>query len=161
MTKVTNKSKLNIGDIVKHEYRKTLTFKVTEVSPRVKIRRCNKAGDINERFKGYGLAPRDFSQGLITLVSKAVVEAKDPEVFYSKIVKEEGITVDQLESSTPFNELSNIINEFRKIECDLSPENLTCDGEASAYYVRKKKKELLSKWALLEQYVGRKVLAEV
>jgi hypothetical protein len=47
--------------------------------------------------------------------------------------------------------------QFLSIACQLSPENLCCDGEAPMSYVRKRVKELHKQWANLEQVVGRKV----
>lgn len=40
---------------------------------------------------------------------------------------------------------------------DLSPENLTCDGELSRAEVNKKLKDINRAWAYLEQIYGRKV----
>jgi len=31
----------------------------------------------------------------------------------------------------------NLLNQFREVECNLSPENLCCDGEASVAWIRK------------------------
>ncbi len=38
-----------------------------------------------------------------------------------------------------------LLEELRKIECELSPENLTCDGEASPVYVRRRAIQL-NRW---------------
>lgn len=52
---------------------------------------------------------------------------------------------------------NEIMQEFLTLECALSPENLTGDGEFSREYVRKREAELMRKWAALEARVGRKV----
>lgn len=46
---------------------------------------------------------------------------------------------------------------FDKIATDLSPENLTCDGELSGAAVRKRAKELNAEWKELEILFGRPV----
>ena len=46
---------------------------------------------------------------------------------------------------------------FDKILCDLSPENLCCDGEISASAARKKASGLHAEWRELERLFGRKV----
>ena len=48
-----------------------------------------------------------------------------------------------------------IIADLQMIECALSPENLSCDGEASASYVKKKSKELHAKRKALVIELGR------
>lgn len=50
-----------------------------------------------------------------------------------------------------------IIEWFKEIACDLSPENLACDGEASPSAVRAKLKSLNAEWKALETLLGRKV----
>lgn len=46
--------------------------------------------------------------------------------------------------------LYNIVN-------DLSPENLTCDGEVSVAQARKKQRMLMREWKDLEKLLGKKV----
>ena len=46
---------------------------------------------------------------------------------------------------------------FARIEGNLSPENLSCDGEASAASIRNTRRELMGAWAELEAILGRKV----
>lgn len=48
-----------------------------------------------------------------------------------------------------------IIKRLQHIECEMSPENLTCDGEASASYVREKKSRLTAERRALVQALGR------
>ena len=43
---------------------------------------------------------------------------------------------------------------FQKLECDLSPENLCCDGEISASQVRAKYRKYEAAWRLLEKIAG-------
>jgi len=158
MTKITSKSAIKMNDIVKHEFRKTLTFKVTETSPKVIIRRCDPHSfEVQTRYKGYSLAPRDFSQGHITLVSNG------PKIA-NKVIKISATakitTVAELAKKDIFNEFENIIVEFLDLENQLSPENLTCDGEATNSQVASRRKEIMRKWSLLEMYVGQTVTAE-
>ena len=49
-----------------------------------------------------------------------------------------------------FSWFFNLLNE-------LSPENLTCDGELSTRQVNKKQNKLLREWRQLETLIGRKV----
>ena len=53
-----------------------------------------------------------------------------------------------------------IKNKFSRLACQLSPENLWCDGEASKAYVKKRYRELMKEWNALERIVGRKVSEE-
>ena len=51
-------------------------------------------------------------------------------------------------------------DEFLDLSCALSPENLSCDGEASVAYVRQRARTLNAQWAALEKRLGRKVTEE-
>lgn len=44
-----------------------------------------------------------------------------------------------------------------RIACALSPENLTCDGEASPRYVASRRRALKAEWKALEVEVGRRI----
>lgn len=48
-------------------------------------------------------------------------------------------------------------NNFLDLANQLSPENLSCDGEASSSYVRSRYNALKTEWSRLEDIVGRKV----
>jgi len=50
--------------------------------------------------------------------------------------------------------------KFMQLSCELSPENLCCDGELSHSQVIKKLARLRKEWAVLERRVGRKVSEE-
>ena len=50
-----------------------------------------------------------------------------------------------------------IMQVFEDLRCELSPENLSCDGEASASHVRSKLRDINECWAQLEAKLGRKV----
>ena len=43
---------------------------------------------------------------------------------------------------------------FQKLECDMSPENLTCDGELSRNQVLAKSKKLQAAWKGLQKISG-------
>jgi len=47
--------------------------------------------------------------------------------------------------------------QFFEMAGDLSPENLTCDGECTHTEVKKRYKEITDRWVSLEAKVGRKV----
>ena len=47
-----------------------------------------------------------------------------------------------------------LLQELRKIECQLSPENLTCDGEASQSYVIKQARKLRTQRAKVIKALG-------
>jgi hypothetical protein len=47
--------------------------------------------------------------------------------------------------------------KFLIVACHLSPENLSCDGEAPIAWVRKRARQLHAEWAALEKLAGRKV----
>jgi len=50
-----------------------------------------------------------------------------------------------------------IREKFVGLACQLSPENLTCDGEAPRSWVRKRFNNLTRQWKALERQVGREV----
>jgi hypothetical protein len=58
------------------------------------------------------------------------------------------------EGSIPQDEKS-ILRRLSDIECELSPENLTCDGEAPRYYVREKASRLNAEKRALIAALGR------
>lgn len=49
---------------------------------------------------------------------------------------------------------------FRELASDLSPENLTCDGELSRTQVQRRLKALRKEWGQLETLLGREVTEE-
>lgn len=51
-------------------------------------------------------------------------------------------------------------DKFLDLACQLSPENLCCDGELPPAQVRIKHARLMREWASLENQVGRKVTEE-
>lgn len=50
-----------------------------------------------------------------------------------------------------------IFKAFDRVLTDLSPENLSCDGELSGAQVRKRARELKAEWKELEKLFGRRV----
>lgn len=46
---------------------------------------------------------------------------------------------------------------FEELACELSPENLSCDGEASASDIKRRQKEIWACWSELETIYGKKV----
>lgn len=51
----------------------------------------------------------------------------------------------------------SIKEKFLDLACDLSPENLTCDGELPRSKVLQRLERLRREWAGLEKEIGRKV----
>jgi hypothetical protein len=52
---------------------------------------------------------------------------------------------------------AEILRMLDSLGCDLSPENLHCDGEISAAQARRKYKDIMEAWRYLENKLGRKV----
>ena len=157
-------SDLNVGDIVQHKARKTLKFKVTKLIGRASfgVQRCDMNGELDTRYKGYRIGHADIQKGYITLLKKANdVESKpaaEPTQKWTETsTRGTSITVNELEKNDVLRQYTNITAEFRRLESQLSPENLTCDGEASPNQIAFMKKQIMDKWALLEAYVGQKV----
>ena len=50
---------------------------------------------------------------------------------------------------------AEILKDLRSVECQLSPENLWCDGEASASYVRSQSAKLNKQRRTLVAELGR------
>lgn len=48
-------------------------------------------------------------------------------------------------------------DKFLGLACDLSPENLSCDGELSLAQVKKRRAALMKQWGQLERELGRVV----
>lgn len=48
-----------------------------------------------------------------------------------------------------------IIEDLKDVECQLSPENLSCDGELSASQTQAKAKRLHARWKKLLAELGR------
>jgi hypothetical protein len=53
---------------------------------------------------------------------------------------------------------AEIMVYFENLRCELSPENLSCDGEASASQVRNRLHDIKTCWKELEAKLGRKVI---
>lgn len=53
-----------------------------------------------------------------------------------------------------------IMENFLDLACALSPENLSCDGEASSEQIESTLKSLNKTWAKLEDEIGYKVTEE-
>ena len=47
------------------------------------------------------------------------------------------------------------LEEFSELLCELSPENLHCDGEISVSEANRKYKKLMTQWRKLEKRLGR------
>ena len=52
---------------------------------------------------------------------------------------------------------NEIMSDFLDLACDLSPENLTCDGELSNKQVQQRLNQINSSWEKLESEIGKKV----
>jgi hypothetical protein len=68
-------------------------------------------------------------------------------VAYSKIFKPDTKMPTNTEECLPF---------FEHLVCELSPENLACDGEASRSQVQAKLREIRGTWKELETIAGRR-----
>ncbi|MEN6379726.1 MAG: hypothetical protein ABFD15_09130 [Methanofastidiosum sp.] len=49
------------------------------------------------------------------------------------------------------------LQKFLNLACQLSPENLCCDGELSREETNRRYRELMRQWKALEKEVGKKV----
>ena len=50
-----------------------------------------------------------------------------------------------------------IMNDFTGLTCRLSPENLCCDGEISRAEVKRREKQIIKEWKVLEKEISYKV----
>ncbi len=48
-----------------------------------------------------------------------------------------------------------VLNEFQDLECQLSPENLHCDGEITRAQAESKRKKIMRRWKELVAELGR------
>lgn len=150
-----------LGNVVRHEARKAGFYKVVGFEGNsVLIKRCKKV-------RGWPLSDaRACYKVPVTDKRLSVYDAGE----YTQDVNVHGtaapavhaqtaMTIAQLKEN-PWRYSENIIKEFETLLCDLSPENLWCDGEATAAQARAAEREINRKWALLEQYVGVTVVKE-
>lgn len=77
---------------------------------------------------------------------------KMPEYLAEK-VKFDGLCGRQTDYATE----AGILGGLADLLCDLSPENLTCDGELSAAAVARKRRRIQRSWTWFEAQLGRKV----
>lgn len=54
----------------------------------------------------------------------------------------------------------SVMQQFFDLECQLSPENLHCDGEISRTEAQRKYVRLQKEWKVLEKTAGRKMESE-
>ena len=62
-------------------------------------------------------------------------------------------------TSKPKRPDQEIINDLQDVECQLSPENLTCDGELARSHVERRRRELTAKRQALVIELGREPTA--
>lgn len=146
-------------DVVTHPARKTVKFLIAEqTSHGYRLRRVMTAAGggyvVNPKYKGYFVP---FSKAdVLTKVGSG----KGPAPKAAKVVSNTKTTTVAALKSNPFISM-NIVSEFLRLQAAMSPENLTCDGERSAYAVRKAATEIRRCWTLLEQYIGQSVDMDV
>ena len=73
MTQVNSIKDISVGDIIKHQYRKTLTFIVTEKKGQSSfhIQRLGRDGNPDNNYKGYRLSAKDVNKDLVIMVKSA------------------------------------------------------------------------------------------
>jgi len=78
-------------------------------------------------------------------------------IIYLKIdfLKDSGTVI--LTIKKGYNMNQEIFQKFMSLLCQLSPENLCCDGEASQAYIKQKLSKINKEWKALEKELGRKV----
>ena len=54
----------------------------------------------------------------------------------------------------------DIMSEFLRLACSLSPENLYCDGECSQAEANRRYKEIMKEWHSLEKKLGKTMTEE-
>ena len=52
---------------------------------------------------------------------------------------------------------ADMLDRFANLSAQMSPENLTCDGELSRAAVNRRRRDLRRQWTALERQVGRRV----
>lgn len=52
---------------------------------------------------------------------------------------------------------TNILRQFQHLVLQLSPENLSCDGELSRRQIQSRHAAIIREWKALEKQVGRRV----
>lgn|SRR5574344_929901 len=154
MILTTNGKELKPGMVVSTAFRKTALYSIVDIGPDAitidRVRASNGFPSAGDKLKMLRL--RDVEAAQLYYVG----DQKNPTKYAGISSLSSAKTLDEMYETIPF-ESKNIIKEFATLLSDLSPENLTCDGEASMPQVRNKQANIERKWSLLESYVGHKV----
>jgi hypothetical protein len=154
-----NKSELSIGDIIKVTARKTKSFIVTDIDARsISIKGVDKWG-IPEAVNGYRVRNKQIEDGMITeIVGKGKAASTSPAAARrdSSVPKIVSVTASKLIADKGIFE-QQAVALLKSIAYGYSPENLSCDGEASRSQIAAVKRSLDTKWAAMEMYFGTKI----
>jgi len=145
---------LKTGDIVGHKFRKKALYLVIKNTPfHYNLIRVKKQA-------GYPIASK--GRYLATEPEKLTIVAHHTP--YDNITREDcnrsNFTLQaSFQAATPEDlvRMPDVLAEFDVIECNLSPENLCCDGEISVTQVRRRRISLEKQWANLEKRIQLKV----
>lgn len=147
-----------VGNICRHAYRSTGFYKVVKIEgTKVHLKRCRKDRNwsLSNQRSTYVVDASDtklslYDGGCYTADIQSRNQPDRPNTGATK----------KLAQLTVWECSNNIKAEFESLLCAMSPENLYCDGEASAAQARRTLAELNRKWSLLEDYIGFKVAKE-
>ena len=95
---------------------------------------------------------KQYTVDSITPRGSVIIKADSGKLFRAKPQGLKAVVDEQNVGRRP---VAQILADFKDLECRLSPENLTCDGELSNSQVAQKYRELKRKRALLVEELGR------
>jgi hypothetical protein len=138
--------KLALNTVIAIPERKTKLFKIIGYTPtKYKITGCEshaphdlltgRAGKYVIPFDHFGIVVISSPTGSEVLFKHEAKHVKDLGVFVPSYIK----------------------STFEALECELSPENLHCDGEITNAQARKKYDKIMRLWHSLEAYIGETV----
>lgn len=153
MLKTVDGKELKPGMVVSTAFRKTALYAIVEIETKSitidRVRTSAGYPSAGDRLKM--LRIKDVNDARLTYVGYQ----KNPmnvNTIYVNTPSERSIEEMYKSHAEP-----NIVKEFMRLLQELSPENISCDGELSMSQIRKREADIERKWKILETYVGHKV----
>jgi hypothetical protein len=149
-------SDISKGSLVRHRYRKTVTYQIVEDrGNKVSMRAVIPSSNGGWQDKGNKYTYRAYKKDLIKVGEHPLIQSLETGRMGGSSSGLPALEREGLESKLSFGVISrNIMDEFTDLASQLSPESLTCDGELTSREVDLRHADLMRKWKLLESYLG-------
>lgn len=141
---------IRTGSIVSHVARKSAVYlAIVESSDQVLLVRVLK-GNHNIVPSGAHYMEPDFSR-----IKEVAFEARYADLTRQKVRELTSPFLPVCDDATKLSD--DVLQQFLELAGELSPENLSCDGELSRSRVKQKFTQLKREWARLEKQIGMSV----